>query len=1369
MKKQVIFFGLIVSVFGNLKTAAQVNLQTGAAEFSLPLYSYTDANNRISTGVSLTYTAGNGLKASDIPSCVGTGWALESGGYIQRIQHGEPDDQKQEGTYPYPNQYSSPPINLSDYLNYIDNYYPNGYMYSEFDPTIPVDDGGGYTPLFDGIFTEYKRKPIYLTDREQDEFTFSFNGRKGSFLIGKNGTIKTIIDSKLKISIITANMLGSNIITRISEIHIIDELGIEYIFKDLELSEVMAYKRQYDAIDINNLQIVYPGTTSPSTSSNIYRGEAKNKFVVNKWYLSEIKNPLTNKKIIFEYESYNVDMLGNKSSFVSLAGNKADISLTLERIKGVSKRIKKIKSSDKEEVAFSYSSSNRKDLTFDKALEQISITYENETKSSWIFTYGYFIIDQLKDFAATLTEGEKYQSRLCLKSIQRTGKSLSDKDPPYLFSYYQGDYFYLDNGVSSFDYLRVSPVCNFFQDHWGYANTPLGSANVYLRDRRSDINYSNVDWSYAAGYSGNTYYSRNIRGLDFMGGILKTVKYPLSGTLTFEYEPNAATIPVTNQQIRVGGGRVFRTTFYDDNDHAKDIIKEYKYIREDQLSSGWGYEAPNYITTQMQTVFNCGNQIKPGVIVSQFASALPTMMKQSLVQWGKFGTVDQAFGLRRQAFNDLVVNIIVYILTAVFTSDYIDYNTTEYSYYSNTFSNPLPYQYSRVEVINKLSTDNTGKTVFQFSSDQDYPIDVPTLAIAGSMRPRYAPWAYGLPKSITTFDKFGSPVKKEENMYDVIKIISSDNNFAEQKWVPNKLSYACELNPGSNWFSQNINHDNYWPFFGRIELRQSKYYIYKTATDFALTTTDYEYWPANYLPSRTKTYNSKNELIETTVYYPENYTLGGTIQSMKNANIIATPICSQTIITKNGAQKYLIDGVLTEYGPSPNGDIKTVKSYSFRNDQPLLSSLAPFNPAQLNPNATYFQEIGSLLYNISGAAVQVNSDNGKLSTIYDYDNKLPVASVVNADVGEVAYSSFESDGTGGWTITPGSTIITTDGVTGKKSFSGTLTKNSLPLGNYTVTLWSLSGGTVTVNGQPGTALITNGIWRLYEWKLTNVTSAQIAADHIDEVRLYPSKARMNTSTYEPMIGKTSECDAANRITYYEYDALGRLSLVRDQYRNVIKKICYHASGEPENCPVIFNSQYFGGYVFRDNCPPNQLATPISVQFPYGQFTSVISQADADAQAAAYAQELANQQGRCIPPIYGRLEISPSQGQVVYPDENGDYNQFVDVWIKFYSDPAYTQPLTLTSNLNFTVIASNCIFYPDHFEIGAVGIPGTALAGTDGYLVSDLVSIWGAWNVYEAGVLTYFETWMQHFDIDLVSSDCGAIGNLYIGLNPPGGY
>jgi YD repeat-containing protein len=49
---------------------------------------------------------------------------------------------------------------------------------------------------------------------------------------------------------------------------------------------------------------------------------------------------------------------------------------------------------------------------------------------------------------------------------------------------------------------------------------------------------------------------------------------------------------------------------------------------------------------------------------------------------------------------------------------------------------------------------------------------------------------------------------------------------------------------------------------------------------------------------------------------------------------------------------------------------------------------------------------------------------------------------------------------------------------------------------------------------------------------------------------------MTTYTYNPLIGMTSQCDVNNRITYYEYDDIGRLKLIRDQDKKILKRMDY---------------------------------------------------------------------------------------------------------------------------------------------------------------------------------------------------------------------
>jgi hypothetical protein len=49
---------------------------------------------------------------------------------------------------------------------------------------------------------------------------------------------------------------------------------------------------------------------------------------------------------------------------------------------------------------------------------------------------------------------------------------------------------------------------------------------------------------------------------------------------------------------------------------------------------------------------------------------------------------------------------------------------------------------------------------------------------------------------------------------------------------------------------------------------------------------------------------------------------------------------------------------------------------------------------------------------------------------------------------------------------------------------------------------------------------------------------------------------MTTTTYDPLVGITSQCDEGNKIMYYKYDNLLRLKHIEDQEKNIIKIFDY---------------------------------------------------------------------------------------------------------------------------------------------------------------------------------------------------------------------
>jgi hypothetical protein len=200
-------------------------------------------------------------------------------------------------------------------------------------------------------------------------------------------------------------------------------------------------------------------------------------------------------------------------------------------------------------------------------------------------------------------------------------------------------------------------------------------------------------------------------------------------------------------------------------------------------------------------------------------------------------------------------------------------------------------------------------------------------------------------------------------------------------------------------------------------------------------------------------------------------------------------------------------------------------------------------------------------------SMQRKADDIAMAYIWGYDKLYPIAQVNNADVKDVFHTSFEE---GDGNSSDG------DSKTGKKSKTNgfTIALSNLKDGQYRLTYWSKSGGT----------------WSLQN---TNVTVSGGAytinlSGQVDEVRFYPANAQMITMTFDPLIGMTSQTDFNNRIAYYEYDAFQRLTLVRDQDRNIIRRICYnYYTGQQESCTINTDANWQATGTLRCKpCPAN---------------------------------------------------------------------------------------------------------------------------------------------------------------------------------------
>ncbi|SKA10795.1 YD repeat-containing protein [Chitinophaga eiseniae] len=154
--------------------------------------------------------------------------------------------------------------------------------------------------------------------------------------------------------------------------------------------------------------------------------------------------------------------------------------------------------------------------------------------------------------------------------------------------------------------------------------------------------------------------------------------------------------------------------------------------------------------------------------------------------------------------------------------------------------------------------------------------------------------------------------------------------------------------------------------------------------------------------------------------------------------------------------------------------------------------------------------------------------------------------------------------------------------------------------------------------------------------LQRPASDQQLRDELNKIRttFANSNVQISTYTYAPLIGITSETDAAGRTTFYEYDAFSRLKAIRDMNNKILKYYCYNYAGQQTECTdaVYYNTALSGTFT-KNDCPSGYNPQgPVVYTVPAGKYGSLQSQQAADAQAqsdmTANGQLYANNNSGC---------------------------------------------------------------------------------------------------------------------------------------------
>jgi YD repeat-containing protein len=453
------------------------------------------------------------------------------------------------------------------------------------------------------------------------------------------------------------------------------------------------------------------------------------------------------------------------------------------------------------------------------------------------------------------------------------------------------------------------------------------------------------------------------------------------------------------------------------------------------------------------------------------------------------------------------------------------------------------------------SSGANGKTEHTFS----LPVNLSLNGTQPYISPFMATWRSGLSLQKTIYKKEGGafvPLRQEQNGYQ-----ASD---------PQQLTWGVKADYWTHCEEQGINNrvisetqENYQT--EDFYLAGTTVNEYDTTGTIANTTANVYGSARHTLPTQTQKGGSNGEITIGRTQYSLDYdtvACSGAgaqgIRQLQRSHILA-PV--EQLYTKTvGGQQYVLGGTLMLY--KTNAPVlDRVLELSLADPLPLGQfAVSAINASgQLTYDSRYKERAFFAAYDMYQNVLEERYAGHKpQSYVWDYSGQYLTAQCTNSARADVAATSFEADGKGYFTFS-GTPVADADAPTGSKVYplaSGGIAKTVDAGKQYTVSFWAKGSATVSGGSLYRTGKTLKG-YTYYEYAVANTASVAIGGNAmVDELRLYPQDAQMVSYTYRPLVGITSQSDANGLITYYTYDAFGRLHLIKDMDGNVLKVMRY---------------------------------------------------------------------------------------------------------------------------------------------------------------------------------------------------------------------
>lgn len=957
-------------------------------------------------------------------------------------------------------------------------------------------------------------------DLERDIYSFNFMGQSGKFYFDKQNKAR-LVPANPAIRITRINGAQSLFL-------ITDDKGFQYYFTALEQSSY-----NYSCITGTMGGREYSGVLQPTA------------------FLEKIVSP-NGSTVRFDYESYNYTYDQNMEEASYQKTVPCSGGLPLDRlckrvvtVNGL--RVKRIYADDNpSQVVFNYSVAKRQDLLYNgqqagNYLEGIDIYNNTGIVKRWNFTYGYF------------GTGTGNTSRLKLLTAKE------DSKPTYVFTY---------------DETNPLPErLSFSQDEWGYYNgksngslipPAISQGKPYGADRSADFQY-------------------------MKSGTLTKLQYPTGGYTMFTYEPHIDNVTYTVTELGYGGGGVS----LDPNDPnaplANDFVADGGTVTLEWLLQPFNYD--DYLAfTLFDVTDNTGVRGGNGQGSQQLTLITGHTYRISIgrthindygyahVFWPKpithtvTGPKIVYGGLRirslksydqsgKQAdskfynynfLNNPNRSSIIYPPSGGYAEvyqppsngcPYYIYSSSAQTRAGGALNNTMGY----TEVTEMSAEDGSnGRTVYKYSGG------IGDVGLTDPVYSASSEWYAGmlLEKRVSAFNSSNNTFRDiacTKNYYQAIYDwgcyqAGNTNCNPNQNLIANfQLSFS-KVDEGWTSPAQFI-VDKYYTISVPVFMTRTDEITYDATGTNALTkTTSYTYGSnKHFYPTVTQTTNSSNETVRQENKYAFDFSGTAVYDAMIDRNIIA-PLIEQKTYNNNQLMA------------------STFTRYNFWNG---VTQVKPQEVLVARLNNPYDRMILYNGYDTKGNIISFTQRDGALNSyLWGYNQAYAVAEVRNVLPGNVAYTSFEGD-KGGWTYA-GVSVTDNTAITGKSVYNlvnGSISSSTGILDaskNYWLTVWAKSQPTVSGGTLMPAITRTTGSWKLYVFSIPSGTTTVSVSGNttIDELRLYPKDAFMNTFSYDPLVGITSKCDMANNVLYYVYDAFGRLKQIKDADGNIVSMTEY---------------------------------------------------------------------------------------------------------------------------------------------------------------------------------------------------------------------